>query len=176
MTTASQRAFLNALYACPHGVIRYSPDIPGLVQTSTNLAVVETFVSEIKVVTSQRSSAESEKNDVATMVRTVFELAGAHVSTGDGYPGWQPNINSPILKTCIEISKEIYGKEPKVEAIHAGLECGLIGEKYPGMDMISFGPTLKDVHSPDERILIHTVDNCWKLFLGILKNIPEKSK
>ncbi|MCX6155081.1 MAG: aminoacyl-histidine dipeptidase [Candidatus Kapabacteria bacterium] len=172
MTVESQRAFLNALYACPHGVIRNSPDIENLVQTSTNLAVVETFEKEIKVVTSQRSSAESEKMDLATMVRTVFELAGARLEAGDGYPGWQPNINSPILKLCKDISKEVYGKEPKVEAIHAGLECGLIGEKYPGMDMISFGPTLKDVHSPDEKILIHTVENCWNLFLGILKNIP----
>jgi dipeptidase D len=149
-----------------------NPDIPGLVQTSTNLAIIETKENEIKILTSQRSMAESEKRDAANMIVSVFELAGALVEQGDGYPGWLPNINSPILQTAKNVFKSMYGREPKVEAIHAGLECGLIGEKYPDMDMISFGPTLKDVHSPDERVQISTVGNCWKLVQEMMKNVP----
>lgn len=171
---AFQRNFLNAIYAAPHGVIRMSPDIAGLVQTSTNLAIIETRDTEIFVLTSQRSSVETEKADIASMVRAALELGGADVTHGEGYPAWQPNIHSPILNIAKKVFADMYGKEPKIEAIHAGLETGLIGEKYPGMDMLSFGPNLKDVHSPDECIQISTVDKCWKLLIGILKNIPEK--
>lgn len=174
MTKCMQNRLLNSLYAVAHGVARFSPDIAGLVQTSTNLAIIETRDLEVFVLTSQRSSIETEKNDMANAVRAAFELGGAVIKQGDGYPGWQPNVNSPILNIAKEISAKQYGKEPKIEAIHAGLECGLVGEKYPGMDMISFGPNLKDVHSPDERLQISTVGNCWKLLCEILKNIPVK--
>ncbi|MBM2813242.1 MAG: Aminoacylhistidine dipeptidase [Ignavibacteria bacterium] len=170
-----QKRFLNSMYSAPHGVIRMSPDIPGLVQTSTNLAILETRSDDMYVLTSQRSSVETEKYDIANMVRSCFELGGAEVTFGEGYPGWQPNVNSPILKVAINVFKDMYGKEPKIEAIHAGLECGLVGEKYPGMDMLSFGPNLKDVHSPDEKIQISTVDKCWNLLLSILLNIPERA-
>lgn len=174
MTKEFQKNLVTSFYAMPHGPFRMSPDIAGLVQTSTNFSIVETRDDEVFVLTSQRSSVETEKADMAAMVRASLELGGAEVNHGDGYPAWQPNMNSPILKTAVEISTKLYGKEPKIEAIHAGLECGLIGEKYPGMDMLSFGPNLKDVHSPDEKIQISTVNNCWNLLKGVLSNIPEK--
>ncbi|MFP4529264.1 MAG: aminoacyl-histidine dipeptidase, partial [Candidatus Kapaibacterium sp.] len=174
MTFSLQKGLLNSLYACRHGVIRMSPDIKGLVQTSNNLAIVETRDMEIHILTSQRSSVESEKMDAAHMVRASLEAGGAEVKHGDGYPAWQPDMSSPILNEAVEVYKKMYGKEPVIEAIHAGLECGLIGEKYPGMDMLSFGPNLEEVHSPAERIQISTVDKCWKLLLGILENIPAK--
>ncbi len=174
MTTDMQNKLILSFYAMPHGVYRNSPDIDDLVQTSTNFALVKTKDEEIYVLTSQRSSVETEKIDMAQMVRAALELGGAEVTQGDGYPAWQPNMNSPILKTAKDIFFDMYGKEPVIEAIHAGLECGLIGEKYPGMDMLSFGPNLKDVHSPDEKIQISTTEKCWNLLLGILKNIPLK--
>lgn len=170
-----QKNLLNAIYSLPHGVIRFSPDVKGLVQTSTNLAVISTTQHSIHVLTSQRSSVESEKFDIANNVRVVFEMAGALPEHGSGYPSWQPNINSPILDVAKNTYKEMFGSEPKIEIIHAGLECGLIGEKYPGMDMISFGPTLKDVHSPAERVQISTVNKCWNFLLEVLKNTPTKS-
>ncbi|MDQ1266835.1 MAG: dipeptidase [Bacteroidota bacterium] len=175
MSSDMQRRVLNTFYAVAHGVMRMSPDIPGLVQSSTNFAIVETHENEVYVLTSQRSSIESEKLNVAGKVRAAFELGGATVTQGEGYPGWEPNIESPILKTAVNVFKDMFKKEPKIEAIHAGLECGLVSEKYPGMDMLSFGPNLVDVHSPDERIQISTVANAWNLLLGVLKNIPEKA-
>lgn len=174
MTKEFQDRLLNSFYAVPHGVYRMSPDIEGLVQTSTNFAIVETKDDSIEVLTSQRSSIESEKQDMVSKVATSFILGGAEVLYGDGYPAWEPNVNSPILKEAVEVFKKIFGKEPHIEAIHAGLECGLVGEKYPGMDMLSFGPTLKDVHSPDECINIPTTENCWNLLKAILADIPVK--
>ncbi|MCX7879533.1 MAG: aminoacyl-histidine dipeptidase [Ignavibacteria bacterium] len=166
---------LSALYILPHGVVRFSPDVKDLVQTSTNLAIINTSQYEIFIQTSQRSSIETEKFDVANQIRTVFELTGANVKQSSGYPSWQPNFNSQILEIAKSTYHKMFGVEPKIEVIHAGLECGLIGEKYPGMDMISFGPTLKDVHSPAERVQISTVENCWNFLLEVLKNTPTKS-
>ena len=143
---------MNALYAAPHGVITMSPDIAGLVETSTNLAVILTEDNAFKIVTSQRSSVASENEDIVNMVTAVFKLANAEISYGDGYPGWKPNVNSEILKLMKSTYKKLFSKEPEVKAIHAGLECGIINEKYPAMDMISFGPTMFGVHSPDERL------------------------
>lgn len=165
---------LSSFVAMPHGVIRMSPDIPGLVQTSTNFAIVETRENEIYVLTSQRSSVESEKKFVENMVYASLELGGAEISTGDGYPAWEPNVNSEILNIAKDIYKKVLGKEPKIEAIHAGLECGLIGEKYPGIDMLSFGPNLKDVHSPDEKVSISSVERIWNFLVELIKNIPQK--
>ncbi len=170
----TQNNLLNAIYACPHGVFAMSPDIPGLVETSTNLASVKMTSNEIIVATSQRSSYESSKKDLANMVASVFHLANAKVKHGNGYPGWIPDINSEILKISKKAYKKLFKKDPKVLAIHAGLECGLIGEKYPGMDMISYGPTIKGAHSPDESLEIETVPKFWDLTLEILKNIPKK--
>lgn len=174
MTKDLQTRLLNSFYVMPTGVYRMSPDIDGLVQTSTNFSIVETRDDEVYVLTSQRSSVETEKDDIAAMVKASLEIAGADVTQGDGYPAWQPNMNSAILKEAVEIFKGMYGKEPVIEAIHAGLECGLIGEKYPGMDMLSFGPNLVDVHSPDEKIQISSTQRTWNLLLEIIKNIPKK--
>ena len=169
-----QSKLLNALYACPHGVISMSREIPNFVETSTNLASVKMKDNKIIVTTSQRSSVESAKEDICNMVASVFELIGAKVTQGDGYPGWTPNPNSVILEIAKKSYIKLFNKEPKVLAIHAGLECGLIGEKYPEMDMISYGPTIKGAHSPDERMKIDTVQMFWDLTLDILKNIPKK--
>ncbi len=166
---------LKSLYAVHNGVYAWSQDMPGLVETSSNLASVKMVEgNKIKVVTSQRSSILSGRNDMSEMVRSAFLLGGAEVTTGDGYPGWKPNPSSPILKVAVESYKRLFGVEPKVKAIHAGLECGLFLEKYPSLDMVSFGPTLRGVHSPDERMLIPTVDKYWRHLLDVLVNIPAK--
>ena len=168
-TTAN---LLNALYACPHGVIKMSNDMPGLVETSTNLASVKMKEeNKIVVATSQRSSVESEKYDIANTVESVFLLAGAEVSHGDGYPGWKPNMNSEVMKVAIKTYEDLYGVTPAFKAIHAGLECGLFLKKYPGLDMISFGPTMQGVHSPDEKLYIPAVEKFYNHLIAILKNI-----
>ncbi|MGE5354584.1 MAG: aminoacyl-histidine dipeptidase [Acidobacteriota bacterium] len=174
MDKKTQSNLLNALYAAPHGVITMSPDIKGLVETSTNLAIVATEDSTVSITTSQRSSVESEKDDAADMVGSVFSLAGAEVNHGDGYPGWKPNVKSPILNVLKSSYERLYKGEPEVKAIHAGLECGIINERYPDMDMISFGPTIVGAHSPDERVKIDTVEKFWNLLKEVLKNIPAK--
>ncbi len=166
-----QTRLINSLYACPHGVIAWSQDIPNFVETSTNLAAVKTKEDHILVTTSQRSSSETEKEDVANMVASVFKLAGANIKHSDGYPGWKPNPDSEIMRITSLSYEKLFNKKPKVLAVHAGLECGLIGETYPKMDMISYGPTIKGAHSPDERIEIKTVQMFWDLTLDILKSM-----
>ncbi len=164
-----------ALYACPHGVLAMSHSIPGLVETSTNLASVKYIAdNKIQVVTSQRSSINSAKFDVASMVESAFSLAGAEVTHTDGYPGWTPNVKSEILKITKNSYTKLFGNEPQVKAIHAGLECGLFLKKYPEMDMVSFGPTIKGAHSPDERLEIQTVSKFWDLLVDVLQNTPDK--
>ena len=148
--------------------------MPGLVETSSNLASVKMIDGKIKIVTSQRSSILSSRKDMSEVVRSAFQLGGAEVKTSDGYPGWKPNPASPILKVAIESYKRLFGVEPKVKAIHAGLECGLFLEKYPHLDMFSTGPTLRGVHSPDERMHIPAVDKFWKHLLDVLVNVPQK--
>ncbi|WP_280748824.1 aminoacyl-histidine dipeptidase [Parabacteroides sp. PF5-9] len=166
---------IYAMHACLHGVIAMSHDLEGLVETSTNLASVKMKEGNAIVVgTSQRSSIESSKIAIANTVASVFLLAGADVSHGDGYPGWSPNPDSKILKVAADAYKRLFNKEPKIMAIHAGLECGLFLEKHPHLDMISFGPTLRDVHSPSERIQIDTVDLWWRHLIETLKSIPAK--
>lgn len=168
----TQYNLLNAIYACPHGVIAMSFKLKGLVETSTNLASVKfTSNNQIIVTTSQRSSIESSKYDVANMVASVFSLAGADYEHGDGYPGWAPNPDSEVLKIAVSSYEKLFGNKPAVRAIHAGLECGLFLEKYPGLDMISFGPTLRGVHSPDEKINIPSVEKWWKHLIDLLANI-----
>ena len=147
-----------------------SPDVEGLVETSSNLAIVATEGSTVRIMTSQRSSLESGKAAIAGQVSSVFRLGGATVKQSDGYPGWAPNPASPLLAVAVKTYKELFDVEPKVKAIHAGLECGLFLSKYPWMDMISFGPTLRDVHSVNERINIPTVDRWWQYLLALLKN------
>lgn len=170
----SVKNIIDSLYAVPNGVIKMSADIEGLVETSTNLAVVTTKGKLIEIILSQRSSVESEKHDISNSIAALFKLAKAEVKQGDGYPGWKPDIHSPVLSVMKNNFKNKYGKEPEVKAIHAGLECGIIKERYPEMDMISFGPTIMGAHSPDEKVQISTVEKFWDLLIDSLKNIPSK--
>ncbi len=172
-TRSFQRDFMNAIYACPHGALSWSPDMPDMVETSTNLAVVRTIENhQIEVVTSQRSSVDSAKRDIADHINALFTLAGAEVIHSDGYPGWKPNKNSEILKISEKVYKDLFKTQPDIKAIHAGLECGLFVEKYPNLDMISFGPTIKGAHTPEERIEIDTVTKFWEFLLKLLENAP----
>lgn len=167
-------ALARALYSAPHGVISMSRDIEGLVETSTNLAAVKMIEdNKIKVTTSQRSSVESRKNDIAGQVEAHFQLAGAEVSHSDGYPGWAPNMKSPIMRISADAYEELFGVKPAIKAIHAGLECGLFLSKYPSLDMVSFGPTMTGVHSPDEQLLIPTVDKFWKHLCKVLVKVAQ---
>lgn len=166
---------LNAIYVCPHGVLGMSMDIPGLVETSTNLASVKMKENNTIVVgTSQRSSTESLKNNTVNVIHVLFTMAGAEVKSSEGYPGWKPNPNSKVLEVAKNSYKRLYGKEPKIMAIHAGLECGLFFEKYPHLDIISCGPTITEAHSPAEQVNIPSVAKWWDFLLDILKNIPAK--
>ena len=167
----TQERLVNLVYACAHGVLAMSREIENFVETSTNLASIKMEKTFIRIATSQRSSVESAKQAAAAKLEATFRLAGCRVSHSDGYPGWTPNPDSRVLKVGVDVYKKMYGKEPIVRAIHAGLECGLIGEKYPQMDMISYGPTLRGVHSPDERIEIKTVEMFWNQTLEILKRL-----
>lgn len=171
------QALVEALYCAPHGVISMSRDIEGLVETSTNLASVKMLPeNKILVTTSQRSSVESRKWDIARQVEALFTLAGASVTHGDGYPGWAPNMNSTIMKISSEAYEELYGVRPAIKAIHAGLECGLFLQKYPHLDMVSFGPTLRDVHSPSERMHIPAVERFWGQLTRTLEKVAELKK
>jgi dipeptidase D len=169
---ASFNRLLLALMACPHGVQEWSARMPGMVETSTNLASVKMAENQkIVVSTSQRSEIESRKIMAATTVESVFALAGAEVRHSDGYPGWAPNPDSPLLKIAVNSYRKLFSKEPVVRSIHAGLECGLFLEKYPELDMISIGPTIKGAHSPSERIEIVTVEKFRDHLVDILENI-----
>lgn len=168
------RNLIWALQAVHNGILSMSQDI-NLVETSSNLASIRLVEgNKIVIKTSQRSSILSARHNMSNTIKATFELAGAKVEVGEGYPGWKMNPNSKILQIVVETYKELFGKEPKVLGIHAGLECGLFSEKYPGLDMVSFGPTLRGVHSPDERLLIPTVAMVWEHMKTILKNIPKK--
>lgn len=172
--TDTANAVIRAMYACPHGVISMSRDIEGLVETSTNLASVKMLPdNQILVTTSQRSSVESRKYDIAQQVEAVFQLAGAKVTHGDGYPGWTPNVDSKILKIAIKAYEDLYNITPLTTAIHAGLECGYFKKIYPKLDMISFGPTLQNVHSPKERMHIPAVEKFWNHLVRILEMVAK---
>jgi dipeptidase D len=171
----TQHRLLSALSIVPHGVLEWSKEIPDLVETSSNLATIRfTDDNMVQVVTTQRSSSEEAKQYAMTKAEASFDLAGAKVTHSDGYPGWKPNMNSAILRLMIESYRKLFGKVPQVKAIHAGLECGLILEKYKGIDMISFGPTIKGAHTPEERIEIETVQMFWDLLNDVLRHIPEE--
>jgi dipeptidase D len=175
MDKEDQKKFLNALTCCPHGVIAWSQEMEDLVETSTNLASAK-FSSNntIRIITTQRSSVESAKNNASSMVESCLQLAGAEVVHSDGYPGWKPNLTSEILKITLKSYIDLFGKEPLVRAIHAGLECGLVYEKIKGIDMISFGPTIKGAHTPEEMIEIKTAQMFWDLLIDVIKNMPVK--
>jgi len=173
-TNTFQDNLLNSIYACPHGVIAWSQDIPNFVETSTNLASIKIQNGKVRISTSQRSSIESAKEDLCNMVAATFKMTGAQIVHSDGYPGWAPNPNSNILELCEQSYESLFGQKPVVRAVHAGLECGLIGDKYPEMDMISYGPTMRGVHSPTERLEISTVEKFWVLTLDLLRRIAEQ--
>jgi len=169
-----QDDLIDSVYACPNGVIRMSDAMAGLVETSTNLSTVKSRKGVIFVKCLLRSSVESAKNDLVEMVDSVFALGGAMVSFDGDYPGWKPNMNSPILASMKEIYQNKFGKTPEVLGIHAGLECGILGAAYPNWDMISFGPTMRSPHSPDERLFIPSVQKFWDFLVEVLKNSPLK--
>jgi dipeptidase D len=171
LTDESQNKLLDLLHSLPHGVDKMSYDIPDLVETSTNLATVSINENNAAVGMSTRSSIKSALQDFRDRIRAVAELSGANTEENMSYPGWKPNLESNILKVSKKVFQDMYGNEPKVEAIHAGLECGIIGEKFPGMDMISIGPTIKYPHSPEEQVHVSTVDKTYKYVLKILENV-----
>ncbi len=168
------KKLLNTLMALPHGVIQMSADIEGLVETSTNLATVVSDARAITIGTNQRSSVDSAKRYIAGSVAAGFSLAGAKVVQSDGYPGWQPNMESRLLRICRRVATQMDGREPEIKAIHAGLECGILGGKYPGLDMISFGPTITGAHSPDERVHIPAVEKFYDLLKAVLRALAEE--
>jgi dipeptidase D len=168
----TQGRLLKLIAACPHGVMEMSTRMPGMVETSTNLASVKfKGTDEIILTTSQRSEIDSRKYMAAEMVESAMLLGGASVKHSEGYPGWTPNPDSEVAKITTQAYKKLFGNDPLVKSIHAGLECGLFLEKYPELDMVSFGPTIRGAHSPDERISIETVDKFWKLLVEVLQTI-----
>ena len=171
----TQEQLIRAVRGCPDGVIRMSPSMPGLVQTSSNLARVVAGNGEILVHCLLRSSLDSEKADLGDRIAGVFELAGADVALEGSYDGWNPNPDSPILHTMVASYELLFGRRPAVTAIHAGLECGIIGTNYPALDMISFGPTILHPHSPDEKVNIASVGRFWRYLLATLRNAPFRS-
>jgi len=170
----AQKSMLDAVYACPNGVIRMSPEMEGLVETSTNLAILKSEGGKINVMCLLRSSVDTAKEDLANMIHSVFRLAGARSTFDGSYPGWKPNPDSPILHHMRHIYNVRFGKLPEIKAIHAGLECGILGAVYPHWDMISFGPTIRYPHSPDEKVNIPSVEKFWDFLVETLKQIPSK--
>ncbi len=175
MDLGVQEGLIKAIYAAINGVYRMSPDIEGLVETSNNVARVIVKNGDIKIGCLTRSSSETNKWDLANSLRSSFELAGFDVEFSGSYPGWLPNINSEILNTVTKLYEELYNEKPHVAACHAGLECGILGQNYPNMDMVSFGPNIRGAHSPDERAQISSTQKFWKFLLEILKNTPVKN-
>ncbi len=173
--TCCDTPILQLAYALPHGVLRMSASIKDLVETSNNFAIFNLENGKLTMANLIRSSVDSAKDAVGEKMKSIAEMAGAGITLTGGYPGWKPNMESPILKTAIKTYTEKYGKEPKIMAIHAGLECGLFGVSYPNWDMISFGPTIMNPHSPDERVNIESVGKFWDFLITLLKNIPAKS-
>jgi dipeptidase D len=169
-----QRKFIRAIFACPNGVQRMSQSMKGLVETSNNLAIVQVKDGEFVALNLTRSSVDSAKEATAWKIAAVFHLIDAEVELSGSYPGWKPNMDSPILKVCQEVYNKTFGAIPKISAMHAGLECGLLGGVYPNLDMISFGPTIRFPHSPDEKVETGTVKKFWEFLVAILEEIPEK--
>ncbi|MBE9468564.1 MAG: aminoacyl-histidine dipeptidase [Bacteroidetes bacterium] len=169
-----QDDLVNAVYVCPNGVIRMSDTMKGMVETSSNLATVKSENGTITALCLLRSSVDSAKEDLGEAISSAFKLAGADVVLDGEYPGWKPNMDSPILKEMRGIYKNLYGKDPEIKAIHAGLECGLLGGVYPNLDMISFGPSINFPHSPDEKVNIKTVEKFWNFLVETLKEVPKK--
>ena len=172
----TQTNLTHAIVACPNGVIRMSDSMPGLVETSSNLAIVksDSAAKTITIACLMRSSVDTARAELGSRMDSVFSLAGAKVTLTGGYPGWKPNMESPILKTMLKVYADKFGRTPEIKAIHAGLECGILGGTYPNWDMISFGPTIRFPHSPDEKVNIESVAKFWDFLAETLKNVPTK--
>ncbi len=170
----SQGNILNAVDECPNGVIAYNKDMPEVVETSTNMGIVKSVGDTIEVTTLQRGAVDKDKEDIAQKIYDIFKKHGGNTEFSGNYPGWKPNVNSPILKEMKKNYEKLFGEVPAVKVIHAGLECGILGDKYPDWDMISFGPTIRNPHSPNEMVNIATVQKFWDLLLETLRNIPVK--
>lgn len=170
-----QWKLLRAIYACPNGIHRMSPDIAGLVQTSNNVARVVLKDGSYSVLCLTRSSVDSEKTDLAQAIQSALELAGASVGLSGSYPGWAPRPDAAIIRLMRDLYREKFNGEPDVNACHAGLECGILGANYPGIEMISFGPNIRGAHSPDEQVQISSVQKYWDFLLATLQRIPEKA-
>ncbi|MBC8358265.1 MAG: aminoacyl-histidine dipeptidase [Candidatus Aminicenantes bacterium] len=171
LTDESQKVLINLLFTLPHGVIAKHPEMKDLVETSTNMAIVKTFQDHAQIICSSRSSVASALEATRNSIEAICELAGADIVQPDGYPGWAPNLQSSLLKIFKELYQRTFQKEPEVAAVHAGLECGIIGEKFPGMDMISFGPTIEHPHSPEERVHIGSVEKFWTFLTAVLAEL-----
>lgn len=171
LNIADSGRICDLIIALPHGVAAMSTEMKGLVETSNNLANVKIASSKLEIVTSQRSSVMSRLHALTWRIEAIARIAGADAVSGNGYPAWQPNLQSPLLARCKDVYRKLFGKEPQVEAIHAGLECGIIGDKKAGMDMISFGPTLKNPHSPDEKIHVESIGKVWDFMVELLKSL-----
>lgn len=175
LAIADQQRFIAALNACPNGVVRMSDEIEGVVETSLNVGVITTEADKIRVLCLVRSLIDSGRNQVESMLTSVAELAGAKIVFSGAYPGWKPDADSEIMAIFRDMYEGIYGHKPNIMVIHAGLECGLFKEPYPNMDMVSFGPTIKFPHSPDEKVKIDTVSLYWDQMVALLEAIPEKA-
>jgi dipeptidase D len=171
LSAESQQKLINLLFTLPHGVLAMHPEIKDLVETSTNMAIVHSHQDHAQVICSSRSSIASAIEATRNTITSLCELAGANAAQPEGYPGWTPDLQSPLLKTLKEVYQKTFQKEPEVEAVHAGLECGIIGEKFPGMDMISFGPTIEHPHSPDERVHTGSVEKFWQFLTTLLEEL-----
>jgi len=174
MGLGAQERLLKGIYAAHNGVYRMSATIPDLVETSNNIARVEVSDGAILINCLTRSSVDSVKMDLANALKSTFELARCDVRFGGEYPGWTPDPKSEILKVLKKKYKSLFKDEPRVIACHAGLECGILGQNYPSMDMVSFGPTIRGAHSPDERVNIDSVQKFWKFLLAVLEDAPKK--
>jgi len=172
---ADQKALINALYACPNGILRMSPSIAGLVQTSTNLARVVLEEGQFKALMLSRSSVDSEKREMTRIIEAAFGALEPQISHTGEYPGWTPEPEAPIIQIMQKLYKQLFDGQAKVAACHAGLECGILGRNYPGMQMISFGPNIRGAHSPDEKVQISSVQKFWKFLLATLEQTPKKA-
>jgi dipeptidase D len=171
LSPLDQERLVNLLEVVPHGVVAMSQTVPGLVETSTNLAVVRTEEAGVRILTSQRSALEAELTNICRQVVAAGKKAGAQVDEGPGYPAWTPNPESHLLGTAQAVFRRVFREDPQVKAVHAGLECGIIGAKFDGMDMVSFGPTIRGAHSPSERVNIPSVEGFWTFLTALLDHL-----
>ncbi|RPH72235.1 aminoacyl-histidine dipeptidase [bacterium] len=174
MESDLQNRVIASVFSCPNGVVRMTDGIPGLVETSTNLSIVKTTVDKININCLLRSSVDSAKENLSEVIRALFDLAGARSVFTGSYPGWKPNMNSAIMGVMDEVYQKMYNKKMEIKAVHAGLECGIIGGVYPNLDMVSFGPTIRHPHSPDEKVNVPSVQKFWDFLVKTLESIPER--